>query len=168
MFKTNKIKGQIFSLDFLIAMTLLILILGVILNTTETKNIEVKEKLLKTQIEEKVNVAFQTLLNTPEFNCDINKLILTNTIDKNKLLQNNQELKNILGLTRYNIEIKINDQNITSQINYQNNEILTIEQEIFFCEKSLDYATIDLNNCRIDNCYTNYLEKGKITLMVGK
>jgi hypothetical protein len=168
MFKTKKIKGQIFSLDFLIAMTLLILILGVILNTTETKNIEVKEKILKTQIEEKVNVAFQTLLNTPEFNCDINKLILTNTIDKNKLLQNNQELKNMLGLTRYNIEIKINDQNITSQINYQNNEILTIEQEIFFCEKSLNYTTMDLNNCRIDNCYTNYLEKGKITLMVGK
>jgi hypothetical protein len=27
---------------------------------------------------------------------------------------------------------------------------------------------MDLNNCRIDNCYTNYLEKGKITLMVGK
>ncbi|NMA44421.1 MAG: hypothetical protein GX950_01240 [Candidatus Diapherotrites archaeon] len=165
----NKQKGQIFSTDFLIAMIIIILIIGVIISAIELRNFEHKEKISKNIMEQKTNLAFNTLITNKEINCNINELQLINTIDLNKL-QNKKNLKEMIGLDEYEIQIKIGSQTIGQLTNNDINNKLVIKTKIMSCENSSNLSGIDLNNCRTEgkNCFSEYLSENEIEFVVAK
>lgn len=165
MFKINP-KGQIFSLDFLMSMILVILIIGMIIQTSELNNYNTKEYIEKKNMEDSLNSSLMILLANTQYNCELNGTTLKNTIDKRKLLQKTN-IKEEIGLLNYDLELIVNNKNYTPQLIDKKN-IFAIETEIMTCEKSTDYINMDLTNCLNNDCFKNFLTKEKIILKVGK
>lgn len=167
MFKTKIIqKGQIFSTDFLMSMIIIILIIGTIINTMEVNNFQNKEKTTKIIMEQKTNLAFNILLTSKEFNCDINGLHLTNTIDENKLNTNLSKIKEILGLEEYGLEIKIDNQSKHNSLSQEKNT-LNITSNIKTCTNSSN-LNFNLDNCRTTSCFEGHLITKEIKFLVGQ
>lgn len=159
-------KGQIFSLDFLLSMIIVILIIGTIINTTEIKTYNTKKNIENQQIEENLDLAIKTILTTPKFNCDTNGQILKYTLDINKIKNLKTEIKNVLGLNKYYTQIIIG----AEEIIFEDTPNTTLIKEIIIqtCENSENFKLMDLNNCRLSNCYSNFLQEQKLIIGVGK
>lgn len=109
-------KGQIFSIDLLLASIIAILLIGVLINTVEIKNYEQKESILSEELRLSSEAALLNLLNG-KYSCKFAYTNLTNSIDFYKL--NNAEIIDIektLGLLDSNFEIWIKERNSNAPI----------------------------------------------------
>ena len=98
-------KGQIFSIDFIIAMILMIFFLGSLLSLGELQNYERKERRIIYELESKTEAALITLTNSPSYSCKLDtNSFLAYSVDINKIKNiKHNDLKNSIGLNDYNL-----------------------------------------------------------------
>ena len=158
-------KGQIFSTDFLFAMVLIILGLGVLTSLMEFNQYNIKQKAEYNLIKEKTEAAIIALTNNPDYECDINGIILPYSIDTNKILgATPQEIKQKIGLNDYNIQLTFTETLQEELINSKT--IISIDLNILACDSSTTFS--DLTECMKNaNCAKNNFQTKKLTLKVG-
>jgi hypothetical protein len=165
---SRKVKGQIFSLDFIIAIVIVIVFFGTILNAYETRNIMFKQEIENQFIIEKSNNAF--LLLTSNFPCETkNGVVLPHTINVEKMNdflgdESVYELKRKINLENNNVILRINGNKIVDEGQLNKKTIVVIEKDILTCSNTIDFE--EFEKCLTGgNC--DYIEQ-KISLMVSK
>lgn len=181
----KKQKGQIASLDFIMSLVLLTLALGLVFRFTEINYLYLKGQELELKLEKIGAVSTEILLHSPETTCNVKSVDTSNTIfvvpnclDKKKLsaLQSNNNLLNALGVkTGYNVYIKINENNSTSEYgnlaspapeieNIEN--IYSEERTVYVLDDSTTFTKAKLEDCLKGN--TCDFKEAVITLNVWK
>jgi hypothetical protein len=140
-------KGQIFSIDFILAMLLAVLFLGMIVNLNESKLYSQKEDILTIKLTNQTDAGLVALLNG-KYSCKLQntQINLANSLNL-KTLNNTTKtrIKKDLGLNDRNVSLTVN--NISTSLNDTNfsNAIIILDQNILICT---DFISIEqLNNC---------------------
>ncbi|MDD3083963.1 MAG: hypothetical protein PHP82_02995 [Candidatus ainarchaeum sp.] len=158
-------KGQIFSLDFLLAMIIVIIFFGTIINSFETKTYLLKENINYDSLIQKSNSAFIALTNG-KYVCKTNvNNNLPFTINKNLLPEQIFELKEYLGLQDKNILLILDEEILfEDKLLEKNEKIIVIEKDIVICDNEIDF--VEFEKCLNGNPCE--FEKKKIVLKVSE
>jgi len=169
-------KGQIFSIDFIIAMILVVLSIGIIFSAGQTKMFEIKEENTKQIMMEKTESALIKLLGDPTIECTIDtNLTLPFSIDKTKLGAKTSTpakqtlFKEEMALQGYNVVLERMGES-SAEINdtLSGENTFAVEADVMVCEGAPAYA--DLNACLVGNTSLcgEKLTKQKLILKVNK
>ncbi len=143
-------KGQIFSLDFIIAMTIIILFLALMINTAEIKTHEIKEGLLDKELQNKANSALLALSNG-NYSCKMNNSNIAFSIDNTVLSSTSlTEIKEYLGLQKHKASIFIDNAELFSE--EMGEEIFSVEVDVLECNNGISFS--ELQNCLEGSCGT--------------
>jgi hypothetical protein len=151
-------------------MILVVFCLGCLINFYETQNQQNTITTNKNEAQIRLLTAGEIILGSKNFNCDINGIFLTHTIDKNKILSL-PNLKEIIGLRDYNVQLSFSSQLGTTVIL---NDVLTgndmygMDLNFMLCEKSSKLNTSILKDCFDGNCYSKYFSREIITIKVAR
>lgn len=163
----NAKKGQIFSLDFLLSLMLIIVIIGILLNSLELKSYAVKQNFQKQYLYNLAYTASQRLVSSYELACELedesgNKIdgfTLLNCINPNKTIT-----KEALGIPE---NFKCNISGINVQKCNDNiaadEEKISIKRKVFIADKLTKkefYGCMQGNIC-------NYEKEIVVTLAYG-
>ncbi len=100
-----KQKGQIFSLDVLISIVLIIVALGVAMRFFELKEYETKELMEQLELERVGSAASELLVNNPNLVCELTAVLTGTKLNSlsNCLNKNQQILKADLGISENSV-----------------------------------------------------------------
>jgi Na+-transporting NADH:ubiquinone oxidoreductase subunit NqrC len=165
-------KGQIFSTDFLFAMIIITLCLGVIASTYEFNLYNQKQHNSQKELKEKTETAIIILTNSIS-NCEIKdlnghdiSLAYSINLDKLEELASEPELlKKSLAIQDTNIQIQLSKTGkiLEEEINSKN--IIALDLSVMTCRDST--TIIDLNECmNFGEC--NSIETQTLNIKVGK
>ena len=157
-------KGQIFSIDFILAIALVILFTGTIITFSETQLYSEKENILTTKLMKQTDAGLVALLNG-KYSCQLESGInLANSLNTITVSSANEiALKEYLGLNENNVSLKLGGDPLNLDDLQTNNTRVILDQNILVCAG--DLLISDLNNClRGLNC--NFVEK-KISIEVS-
>ncbi|MFA6268787.1 MAG: hypothetical protein WCW13_03870 [archaeon] len=163
-------KGQIFSIDFILAMVLVIFGIGTMMAIAEFNMYNIKQKQEYSNLTEKTQSALIVIANSEWSSCKIGNTFFPYSINSDKLnllIQNPVELKKRLALQDYNTQI-ISD---GTRINYDtinSDNIVALELNILYCNNST--TATDVNNCMnsTTKCTNNNFKTGNISIKVGQ
>jgi len=164
-------KGQVFSLDFLISLILIVLAIGIIIQLSEINSYETKEKQVREELEMVGGTAKNLLLTSPSIVCGIADIRDNEIIGyMNGCYCSKPINKEFLGLPEgYNCNISGNAGITTdctdNPINAKN--VYSAEIKAVFAEGGTTYITKDIyQNCINGNGCS--LKEGTIKLKVWK
>jgi len=161
-------KGQIFSIDFIIAMILMIFFLGSLLSLGELQNYERKERRIIYELESKTEAALITLTNSPSYSCKLDtNSFLAYSFDLNKIKNiNHDDLKKSVGLNDYNLSLLLDHSFVLNHVDEHNGlNIYSIDINILFCDGDISYQ--DINKCHFGACGGN-IKKQVLSVGVSK
>lgn len=161
-------KGQIFSIDFIIAMILMLVFLGGLMSIGEVQSYEKKEAQIRNNLKTKTEAALIVLTNSQEYGCTLDTgETLAYSLDSTKITSvPHIKLKEDLGLVDYNLSLLIDgvvDPNHSENSSSPN--IYAAEINILYCGKGITYS--DINSCYTGSCPANIAES-KLTIEVSK
>jgi len=163
-------RGQVFSLDLLIAMVLVVLGIGLLLNAAELRAYEAKESSLRAEMQEKAEAALIAFTNSKVIACAADSTPLAFTADYAKLNAMNsaagrEALKKFLGLQGYNVQLSVG---ATTALNDSPNEgnIVALEAPVMTCTSSATLTMKDVGDCATGSC--TKLTKQTISLKVSR
>ena len=140
-------RGQIFSIDLILAVILIILFIGVTINIAEHKTYNEKEVLEKRELNNTAEAAAIALLNG-KYSCTSGGLALSNTINTTKIMgASNLDINNYLGLNDFNSQISLGG------IPTAMNDLLTGANTVVYnfdvltCSGNTDIDLKELNKC---------------------
>ncbi len=164
-------KGQIFSLDFLIAVSILILGIGLLMNSVYLSTYEAKEKLEKRNLSEKAEAGLTALFSNANAGCDVNGHYAAHSINLSKLDNltstdaKDIALKKALGLGDMNVSLEVGgNQKINDGMNLRN--IYAVEIDVMACENSSVTFTA-LRNCMNGASCAGPITQKKLKIRVG-
>jgi len=161
-------KGQIFSIDFLIAMILMIFFLGLLLSLGELQGYERKEARIRYEIASKTEAAIISLVNSPQYACEMDtNSYLAYSLDISKInTMSNDELKKSLGLLDYNLSLLLDNLILSGHDDPLNGKnIYAVDLDILYCNGNISFS--DLNMCMNGTCGT-VIEKHTLKVKVSK
>jgi len=161
-------KGQIFSIDFLIAMILMIFFLGLLLSLGEIGSYERKEQRIRYELESKTQAALIALTNSPQYNCKLDTgSYLAYSFDSSKFNGiTNDDLKKYVGLDDYNLSLFLDGVKVTNHNeDHISKNIYSVDVKVLFCTGDINYT--DIQNCMDGSC-TNDIENKILSVMVSK
>ncbi|VVB74284.1 Uncharacterised protein [uncultured archaeon] len=175
-------KGQMFSMDFLIAAVIVIMAFGLLTAAMEINFYNKKQSQLYEVMKQKAQTAAIALVNSPDYDCNIGSLELAYSIDLNKAAGiSESDFKNRLGLKDYNANISFRDlanggniivQKIINDSITDSNNIASIDLNIAGCAKDIRPAYSDLNTCirtpQGSYCSSSALKLYTMTVKVAK
>lgn len=155
-------KGQIFSVDLIISLIIMIVFLGAIIGITESKAYAEKEKAIYNNLLNKTDAGFVSLTNS-FYSCDSNGLNLAFSIDKEKINGASEtSLKQQMGLLDFNTYLEV-DSTIIIDNSITGDFIVSMDKNILVCENGINRT--DIINCINGSCVT---EKKRVILRVSK
>ena len=161
-------KGQLFSIDFVIAMILMIFFLGSLLSLGELQSYERKERRITYELESKTETALITLTNSPNYSCKLDtNSFLAYSFDLNKIKNiTHDDLKKSIGLKDYNLSLLLNNSLVQNHVDdHAGLNIYSIDVEVLFCDGNISYQ--DINNCQFGAC-SHGVEKKILSVGVSK
>ena len=161
-------KGQFFSIDFLIAMVLMISFLGGVLSLGELQSYEKKENGIISELYDRSDAAAITLTNSPEFACKTDtNTFLAFSFDIAKInSMTSVELKEKIGLVDYNVSLTLDTVAIDPKIElHDGKQIHAIDLIVLTCDGEVNFQ--DINACINTTC-TGGIEKTTLHLRVSK
>jgi len=132
-------KGQVFSLDLIIAMTVLVLGIGLLIQFSETRIYEQKENMLWKELESKGQTASALLVSNPEIICSlVDEEVPANTIGhmenciNTSLGIDGRITKENLGLpSEYEFDISGNGISVSSASSANAKNVFSETREVF-------------------------------------
>jgi hypothetical protein len=157
-------RGQIFSIDLILAMVVVIIFIGAMISFSEIRANQIKSEQDNLIFNDKTQTAFSILLNG-KYSCETsNGTLLAGSLDESIFnLETKDDVKEYLGLNDTNVLIQIN--RVDSQVNdLISGDNFSLEEEVLVCNGEINYS--DLNDCM--NGGTCILGKEKVLLRVAK
>ena len=153
-------RGQIFSVDFIIAVSIGILFLGLLIGVSETRIYSMKENNNTDILINETNAKLSALVNGKYACITDNQIVLPYSLDESKI-GTEPSIKNYLGIDN-NVVLTIGSTTIIN--NQLNSDIVSLELEALVCNGIIPFS--DLNNCLEGNACS--ARKETITLKVSK
>ncbi|MCX6801378.1 MAG: LamG domain-containing protein [Candidatus Diapherotrites archaeon] len=148
-------RGQITTIDFILAAGIAIFCIGALMSFAELKTYEIKENIGAKILEEKAGAAVAVLASGAKFGCQKGDYNLAYSIDMNKIrLLSKNDLKRILGIgpnEDYNINMKIGGAPIIDEAPNGRN-IFSVDLNLLGCNDSSVGGPIGLWHLN-DNLY---------------
>lgn len=158
-------KAQIFTVDVIISIILVILAMGVVSAVAEFNFYNSKQQLLYDSLKQKAETAAIVLANSDWSTCSIGNTNLAYSVNFYKInsVGHEMDIKKKLGLQDYNVQIKIGGWEILSDSMTSQN-VVSVDLNVFYCNQlpPADSILNCLNNAR---CSDN---KQKLSITVGK
>jgi hypothetical protein len=157
-------KGQIFSIDLILAMVVVIIFIGAIISISEIRTNQVKNEQDNSIFNNKTQTAFSILLNG-KYSCKTsNGTLLTGSLDRSSFSSYTKEqVKNYLGLSEENVLILFDG--VNSQVNDSiMGDNFSFEENVLLCDGEINYS--DLNDCMGGG--TCSLQKKNVLMRVAK
>ncbi|MFA7133773.1 MAG: hypothetical protein WC122_02230 [archaeon] len=163
-------KGQIFSIDLLFAIVLIIFAIGVLIGSAEINNYNQKQQIIKNNLITKTIIGAEVLTNSSEWNCDLNNTHPAYSINTDLFNLNNftlNEIKTKANLIDYNIRISLNDEILYEDIE-ENKDAIIHELDILSCTNQTTFN--ELKECidKNENCPNELINKKIFKLEVAK
>jgi len=156
-------------MDFIIAMTIVILGVGILFATAGIKNFEAKETLVQNELNEKTETALVALMGGGQYNCVMNGNVLAYSLDLSKIgassPPNIAKLKSYTALKDYNVSLEISGSSLFGEDLSNAKNIVGIDVNVLTCNSAVTFA--DLNKC-LTGSMACVLPKQKATLRVGR
>ena len=164
-------KGQIFSIDMLFAIILLIFSIGIIIGSAEINTYNQKQQINQNNLITKTIIGAEVITNSNEWKCDLNNTHLPYSINMNKFNTTNfplEKIKEKANLTTYNIRISINNEIIYNENIEENKDLIVHELEILTCTNQTTFN--ELKECidKNENCPNELISKKIFKLEVAK
>jgi len=165
-------KGQIFSIDLLFAVILLIFAIGLLLGAAEINNYNQKQQNMNAELIQKTIIGAQVITNSSEWDCNLDNThaAYSLNLDKFKSTSGNtiEKIKQKANLTDYNIKIVIGELTLYEENLLNLKNAISFDLNILTCTNSTNFNM--LKNCMSTNysCYSEIIKKEKFTLVVAK
>ncbi len=165
-------RGQIFSIDLLFGVIILLLGIGILLGAVEINTYNQKQQIAQENINQKTILAAQVITNSTEWDCNFDQFHAAYSINRDKF--GNETLGNTLAklkekttLMDYNIKLILGTDIIYDEISNSNN-IVVFDLNVLTCKNTTDFNM--LKNCVITSsiCYDQNIKKETLRLMVAK
>jgi hypothetical protein len=145
-------RGQIFSIDLIVAMIILVLFLGILITHSETITYSEKENIQMQKLIQKSEAGLTALLNG-KYSCTTSSQNrLANSIDEQKIGTNLIQIKEYLALQNFKIEIKISEganQKFSKFDDPLGYNVIVNERDILFCDGTINEADIENNKHKL-------------------
>jgi hypothetical protein len=145
-------RGQIFSLDFILAVVLLVLFLGTIINATNMQQYTSKVELLDQELNSSIETAAITLLNG-KYSCEYANTKLASSIDLVLLTSASAtEVKSYLGLEDKLIFLEIDGTPIFDETT-GSEQMYVFDFNVLTCDSPIDIQTLvfcSMVSCDLD------------------
>jgi len=147
-------RGQIITLDFLLAMTLVIFSLGLMVGMAELRMYEIKEGIIYKALQEKTEAATIVLSGGGLIGCTTNNgSVIPFSLDVGKT---SMITKETLGLSDYNVNLEIGTLSIINEDVRQSKNVISTTIDLVECADGL--ILTDLNS---ENIIVAKIEVGK-------
>lgn len=143
-------KGQIFSIDMLFGIIVLIFGVGLLIGAAELNFYNSRQTLEHNELIQKAIIGAEVITNYKEWDCNLTNTHPAYSINKDKLrLKTISEIKQKANLTEYNIRITIDEEILFTDSQIQEASNLTaFDLNILTCNDSADFNS--LRNCIIE------------------
>jgi len=161
-------KGQIFSIDFLIAMVLMVFFLGFLMNLGDLQSYEKKEAGIISELSDRGDAAAITLTNSIEFACktDTNTFLAYSFDIKKVNIIVLEDLKERIGLFDYNVSLALDGTALPDKDNpHDGKQIYSIDLSVLTCDGNINFK--DINAC-INGLCTGTVENKVFNLKVSR
>lgn len=163
-------KGQIFSLDVLFAIVILIFGVGLLIGAAEINFYNYRQALEYKELVQKTITGAQVIANSEKWDCNFSNFHSAYSINKDKFQTTTiKEIKTKTNLTDYNIRISIGDEMIYSDLLSTTN-LVVIDLNILACNNFANFSM--LKKCmdlgEICNNEDQNIEKTILRVEAGK
>lgn len=164
-------KGQIFSIDLLFAVILLIFAIGILISAAEINSYNQKQELEHKEITQKTILGAQVITNSTEWDCNFDGAHAAYSLNIDKFLSNENNIEKIkqkANLLDFNIRINfgelapVYDEIITTE------NTIVYELNILTCTNSTDFNMLKKCMTTNETCFDNFIKKETFKLMVAK
>jgi hypothetical protein len=162
-------KGQLFSIDLLFGVIILIFGIGLLISAAEINTYNQKQENNYTELVNKTILATQVITNSIDWDCNFDKTHAAYSINKDKFLATpGNTIKEKANLIDYNIRITIGELPPIYDEIINSKDAIVYELEILTCNNTTDFNM--LKNCMSTNstCYNESIKKEIFKLMVAK
>jgi len=163
-------KGQVFTTDFLLAMTVLILGFGLVGAISEFNMYQNKERTNFAELQEKAQLTAITLANSTWADCNFGTTEVAYSINTDKLAAlpapQSTELKKRLGISDYNAMIIIGGTQVVSDDISGSGNIASIDLNVMVCNNTATFA--DLNSSMNGVFTGTKIRQSLLAVRVGK
>jgi len=166
-------KGQLFSIDLLFGVILLIFGTGLLLGAAEINTYNQKQQINHDEIMEKTILAAQVITNSSEWDCNFDGTHAAYSLNRDKFLSTFgntlEKIKQKANLIDYNIRINLGEEIIYDNI-ITSKELIVFDLNVLTCTNTTDFNMLkkcmDMPNGPA--CYSNNIRKEIFRLMVAK
>lgn len=165
-------KGQIFSIDLLFGVILLLFGIGVLINAAEINSYNQKQENTYEELVTKTILAAQVITNSAEWDCNFDETHAAYSLNKDKFLAASgntiMNIKEKANLLDYNIRITLGEQPSLYDEIINSKDAIVYDLNILTCNNTTDFNRLRKCMNTNSNCYDNFIKKEKFTLMVAK
>ena len=134
-------KGQIITIDFLMAMILVIFCFGVLISFGELRSYEIKERISYNDLQEKTEAGVIAFSGGNISGCITdNKTVIPFSYDSSK---KNNITKESLGLRDYNVSLVIGDEKIINENVDLSKDSLTVNLNLILCDDKIKITDVE-------------------------
>lgn len=162
----NNQKAQVFSVDFLIALSLFIFAFGTILAAGEFRIYNSKHFFEKETLKLEALTALDIISNSSLYGCEFGGQTIAYSINSDNFpsIVNYDQLKKMTGILDKNIEIYLDETLVMAERTDYSNAVL-VQASVLVCKNSTTFS--DLNACIFqENCNSAKVSKKVIKLKV--
>lgn len=163
-------KGQVFSVDMLFGIILLIFGIGILIGAAEINFYNYRETLEQKEILQKAIIGAQIFSNSEELDCYFSDMHLPYSINREKLvLMDIEGIKQKTNLTDYKIQISINEEVIFSDTD-STTDLIAIDLNILTCNNYADFNMLKACMTKNERCYAPdaNISESKLKIEVAK
>lgn len=146
-------KGQIITLDFLLATILVVFAIGVLMSFGEMRVYDLKDSLSEDILENKTHAAVIAFSGGNISGCEMNGLNIPFSYDSEK---RSNITKDVLGLSDYNVSFSIGSDEVITGNLVRAKDIVAMDFDVVTCTGAINF--VDLNT----------LSTTKVILRVGQ
>ena len=133
-------RGQVFSIDLIIAMSLVILGIGLLFNAANLRAFEAKESFLTKEMQDRAQAAVIALVNGKATSCSFDSTPLAYSIDlqKTSTLYNSASgaLKKYMGLQGYNVQLSVTGSSPIMNETLDDKDVVALDINVMVCTSS--------------------------------
>lgn len=165
-------KGQLFSIDLLFGVILLLFGIGILISAAEINSYNQKQENNYNELLTKTILASQVITNSTEWDCNFGETHAAYSLNKDKFSiafgNTTTKIKEKANLLDYNIKITIGDTPPLYEELINSKDVVVYTLDILTCNNTTDFNMLKKCMSADSTCYNSFIKKETFKLMVAK
>lgn len=165
-------KGQIFSIDLLFGVILLLFGIGILISAAEINSYNQKQENTHNELVTKTILAAQVITNSTEWDCNFDGTHAAYSLNKDKFLAESGntiiKIKEKANLMDYNIRITLGELPPLYDELTDSKDAIVYKLDVLTCNNTTDFNMLKKCMSTDLSCYNNFIKKETFELRVSK